>query len=87
MPEWNNFQRVYEFTAPAYTDPMRQEPKFYVWEGPTAAQPVSNIYDEKTDNGYHLAGEAPQVFVPNKFSRAPDFGNHIQDVTHIYKSW
>lgn len=66
---------------------MKKEPKFYVWEGPTAAQPVSNIYDDKTANGYHLAGGDLQIFVPNKLSRNSDFGNHIQDVTHIHKSW
>ncbi len=87
MPEWNNFQRVYEFTAPPYTDAVAKEPKFYVWEGPTAAQPVSGEYQDKIDNGYSLAGGAPQVFVPNKLSRDPDFGNHIKDVTHLHKSW
>ena len=87
MPEWNNFQRVYEFTAPAYTDPVRQEPKFYVWKGPTATQPVSGLYKDKVNNGYSLAGADLQVFVPNKLSRGPDFGNHIQDVTHNHKSW
>lgn len=87
MPEWNNFQCVYEFTAPPYADPVHKEPKFHVWEGPTAAQPVSNIYDDKADNGYCLAGGDPQIFVPNKLSRNLDFGNHIQDVTHLHKSW
>lgn len=87
MPEWNNFQRVYEFTAPPYTDLTAKAPKFYVWEGPTAAQPVSGEYQEKIDNGYSLAGGAPQIFVPNKLSRSSDFGNHIQDVYHLHKSW
>lgn len=30
MPERNNFQRVYECTAPPYADPVNKEPKFYV---------------------------------------------------------
>ena len=87
MPEWNNVQRVYEFTAPPYADPDKKEPKFYVWEGPAAAQPVSGDYKEKIENGYSLAGGTPQAFVPNKLSRSPDFGSHIQDVTHLHKSW
>lgn len=87
MPEWNNFQRVYEFTAPPYTDPVNKEPKFYAWEGPAAAQPVSGTYDDKTDNGYCLSGGETQIFVPNKLSRAEDFGNHIQDATSLHKSW
>lgn len=87
MPEWNNFQRVYEFTAPPYADSNKKEPKFYVWEGPTAAQPVSTIYDEKKVNGHCLAGGSIQQYVPNKFSRDPDFASHIQDVTSIHKSW
>ena len=87
MPEWNNFQRVYEFTAPAYSDPINEEPKFYVWEGPTAAQPISNIYPEKLSAEYSLAGGNIQQYVPNKFSRDPNFANHIQDVTSSHKSW
>ena len=87
MPEWNNFQRVYEFTAPPYTDPDKREPKFHVWEGPAAAQPVSNDYPEKRFNGHSLAGGDTQQFVPNKFSRNPDFANHIQDITPQHKSW
>ena len=62
MPEWNNFQRVYEFTAPPYADEVNKEPKFMVWEGPTAAQPVSNDYPEKEFNGYSLPGGDPQAF-------------------------
>ena len=87
MPEWNSFQKVYEFTAPPYIDPVKQEPKFYVWEGPTAAQPVSILYEEKTDNGYCLPGGAMQIFVPQKLSRNPDFKNYIQDITSTHKSW
>jgi hypothetical protein len=87
MPEWNNFQRVYEFTAPPYADPINKEPKFHAWEGPAATQPVSNIYKEKKDSDCCLTGGANQLFVPNKLSRNPDFGNHIQDVTSQHKSW
>lgn len=87
MPEWNNFQRVYEFTAPPYADPVAKEPKFHVWEGPTAAQPVSGNYPDKINNGYCLPGGEPQVFITNNLSRNPDFKNHIQDVTPIHKSW
>jgi hypothetical protein len=89
MPEWNNFQRVYEFTAPPYADPVAREPKFYAWEGPAAAQAVSGDYKEKLDNGHCLAGGAGQVFVPNKLARdkAYGFGQHITDVTALHKSW
>ena len=87
MPEWNSFQRVYEFTAPPYTDPVNQEPKFYAWEGPTAAQPVSGDYVEKIANGYCLPGGDPQVFVPNKHTRDAKFGDNIQDITSAHKSW
>jgi hypothetical protein len=87
MPEWNNFQRVYEFTAPPYADPVAKEPKFHVWEGPTAAQAVSGDYPDKINNGYCLPGNAPQVFITNNLSRNPDFKNHIRDVTPIHKSW
>ncbi|MBX0289479.1 hypothetical protein K3G63_03470 [Hymenobacter sp. HSC-4F20] len=87
MPEWNNFQRVYEFTAPPYADPVAKEPKFHVWEGPTAAQPVSGIYPDKINNGYCLQGGEPQVFITNNLSRSPDFKNHIRDITPLHKSW
>ena len=36
IPEWNNFQKVYELTVPAH-DPTSTLPKMYAWEGPTAA--------------------------------------------------
>ena len=89
MPEWNNFQRVYEFTAPPYADPIKEEPKFYAWEGPAAAQAVSGDYKEKVDNGYCLAGGTSQMFVPNKLARDKNyyFGKHIVDVTSLHKSW
>lgn len=89
MPEWNNFQRVYEFTAPPYADPINEEPKFYVWEGPAAAQAVSGDYKEKLNNGHCLKGGDGQCFVPNKLARDKGygFGNHITDVTAIHKSW
>ena len=89
MPEWNNFQRVYAFTVPPYTDKGKQEPKFYAWEGPTAAQPVSGDYPDKIQNGYSLSGGAPQLFLPEKIRResAYDFSKHVQDVTSIHKSW
>ena len=87
MPEWNSFQCVYEFTVPPYTDPVNQEPKFYAWEGPTAAQPVSGDYVEKIANGYCLPGGDPQVFIPNKYTRDAKFGDNIKDITSAHKSW
>ena len=90
MPEWNNFQRVYEFTAPAYADTVQARPKFYVWEGPAAAQGVSGIYCDKTDNGYCLPGGSMQIFVPlprTRPQRYQDFLTHIRDVTPTYKKW
>lgn len=89
MPEWNNFQRVYAFTVPSYTDQTKQEPKFYAWEGPTAAQPVSGDYPDKIQNGYSLLGGAPQLFLPEKIRREPayNFSSNVQDVTSIHKSW
>ena len=87
MPEWNNFQRVYEFTAPPYADPVKQEPKFHVWEGLTDAQPVSNLYKEKKDDGYHLPGGESQVFISNHLAWDPAFPNHITDITPIHKVW
>jgi len=87
MPEWNNFQRVYEFTAPPYADPVKQEPKFMVWEGPTAAQPVSNDYPEKKNNGYCLPGGEPQVFVNNHLAWDAAFPTCIADITPTHKSW
>jgi hypothetical protein len=47
MPEWNNFQRVYEFPVPPYNDPVGKEPKFYVWEGPAASQRVTGVTTKK----------------------------------------
>ncbi len=87
MPEWNNFQRVYEFTAPPYNDPANREPKFYVWEGPTAAQPVSNDYIEKKYTGYHLPGGEPQSFINNHLAWDADFPRHIVDITPSHKPW
>ena len=87
MPEWNNFQRVYELTIPSHDPTISDLPKMYAWEGPTAAQPVTNIYKEKTGNRYCLAGGEPQVFLINNLTRHPDFGNHIKDITNICKQW
>ena len=87
MPEWNNFQCVYEFTAPPYADPINEEPKFHVWEGPTAAQPVSNIYPDKKDNGHSLPGGANQVFINNHLAWDANFSNHIVDITPSHKTW
>ena len=87
MPEWNNFQRVYEFTAPPYADPVKKEPKFYVWEGPAAAQPVSGIYPDKETNGYHLPGGGQQSFISNHLAWDKDFPNNITDVTSVHKKW
>ena len=87
MPEWNNFQRVYEFTAPPYADPINKEPKFLVWEGPAAAQPVSLDYREKDDNGYHLPGREQQAFISNHLAWGEDFPNHIVDVSTLHKKW
>lgn len=86
VPEWNNFQRVYEFTVPTPTEPTAGS-GFYAWEGPAACQPVSKIYDDKEDNGYCLPGGDNQLFLPNKFTRSSDFGNHITDVSSQHKSW
>jgi hypothetical protein len=89
MPEWNNFQRVYAFTVPPYSDQGKKEPKYYAWEGPTAAQPVSGDYPDKIQNGYSLLGGAPQLFLPEKIRResAYNFSNNVQDVTLLHKSW
>jgi hypothetical protein len=89
MPEWNNFQRVYAFTVPPYTDPINKEPKFYAWEGPTAAQPVSGDYPDKIQNGYSLPGGASQLFLPEKIrkEKAYNFSSGVQDVTSLHKSW
>lgn len=55
MPEWNNFQQVYKFTVPdPALDPSA--PTYHAWEGPAAAQPVSNYYEGKIDNGHCLTG-------------------------------
>ncbi|GAB3635500.1 hypothetical protein GCM10027422_10900 [Hymenobacter arcticus] len=88
MPEWNNFERVYELTVPT-PDPATAGslPAFHAWEGPTAAQPVSGLYPEKQANGYSLPGGAPQLFLPNNLTRHPDFTTHIQDVSATHKSW
>ena len=72
MPEWNNYQRVYEFTVPEYDAKSEAEeylPKIYGWEGPTASQAVSGIYKEKIDNGYSLPGGQQQIFFPNVVTR------------------
>jgi len=84
MPEWNNYQQVYEFTVP---DPSPGMPDYHAWEGPAANQPVSGYYPEKKDNGYCLAGGDNQLFLPNKFTRSADFGSHITNVTAQHKSW
>jgi hypothetical protein len=86
VPELNNFQRVYEFTVPTPADPTAGS-GFYAWEGPAACQPVSKVYDDKIDNGYCLPGGDNQLFLPNKFTRSSDFGNHITDVSSQHKSW
>ncbi|MGI4733903.1 MAG: type VI secretion system tube protein TssD [Janthinobacterium lividum] len=86
VPEWNNFQRVYEFTVPTPADPTAGS-GFHAWEGPAACQPVSVAYPDKRDNGYCLPGGDNQLFIPNKFTRSSDFGNHITDVTLQHKSW
>ena len=86
VPEWNNFQRVYEFTVPdPATDPTASV--YHAWEGPAAAQPVSKIYPDKLANGYCLPGGGNQLFLPTALSQSPDFGNHITDVTSLHKSW
>jgi hypothetical protein len=84
MPEWNNYQQVYEFTVP---DPGPGVPDYYAWEGPAANQPVSGHYPEKITNGHCLAGGDNQLFLPNKFTRSKEFGTHITDVTAQYNSW
>ena len=86
MPEWNNFQKVYELTVPAH-DPTSTLPKMYAWEGPTAAQPVSGIYPEKKHNGYSLLGGDPQVFLTENITHHDDFADHIKDITSTHKSW
>jgi hypothetical protein len=86
VPEWNNFQRVYEFTVPTPADPTT-DASFYAWEGPAASQPVSKIHPDKLYNDYCLPGGGNQLFLPNKFTRPSDFGNHITDVTSQHKSW
>jgi hypothetical protein len=90
MPEWNNFQRVYEFTVPVPDPTMPPDdvlPIVYIWEGPTAAQRVSGIYDDKFGNDFCLAGGDSQIFVLNIISRNPNFGKHIKDITNNHKSW
>jgi hypothetical protein len=84
MPEWNNYQQVYEFTVP---DPGPDVPDYHAWEGPAASQPVSGYYKEKAANGYCLAGGDNQLFLPNKFTRSKDFGTRITDVTAQHNSW
>lgn len=84
MPEWNNYQQVYEFTVP---DPGPGVPDYHAWEGPAAAQPVSKYYKEKETNGYCLAGGDNQLFLPNKYTRSADFGTHITDVSALHNSW
>ena len=86
VPEWNNFQRVYEFTVPTPADPTAGS-GYHVWEGPAASQPVSKVYDDKLNNGHCLPGGDNQLFFPTKFTRSSDFGNHITDVTAQHKSW
>ncbi|RZK96569.1 MAG: hypothetical protein EOO62_29205 [Hymenobacter sp.] len=86
VPEWNNFQRVYEFTVPGpATDP--DAPTYHAWEGPAANQPVSMSYNEKQYNGYCLPGSDNQLFLPKALSQSPDFGKYITDVTPQHKSW
>ena len=86
MPEWNNFREVYEFTVPdPATDP--DAPTYHAWEGLAAAQPVSNFYEEKADNGHCLAGGENQLFIPSKLAFAPQFGNHIKNVTFEHNTW
>lgn len=85
-PEWNSYQRVYEFTAPAYADSVRAWPKFYVWEGPAARQAVSSL-PEKVENGYCLPGGGLQLYLPDRLTRKPGFSTHIRNVTARYKSW
>ncbi|RZK28936.1 MAG: hypothetical protein EOO63_10145 [Hymenobacter sp.] len=86
MPEWNNYQQVYEFTVP---DPAKDPTAsvYHAWEGPAAAQPVSGYYPEKQDNGYCLAGGDNQLFIPNKLAHDSKFGKHITDVTFEHKVW
>ena len=86
MPEWNNFQKVYKFTVP---DPAKDPTAatYHAWEGPAAAQPVSNFYEEKAANGHCLAGGENQLFIPSKLAFDPQFGNHIQDVTFENNIW
>ena len=86
MPEWNNFQEVYKFTVPdPATDPTA--PTYHAWEGPAAAQPVSNFYKEKAGNGHCLAGGENQLFIPGELAFKPAFGTHIQQVTFEQKTW
>jgi hypothetical protein len=86
MPEWNNFREVYKFTVPdPALDPTA--PTYHAWEGPAAAQPVSNFYKEKNANGYCLPGGENQLFIPSKLAFDPQFGNHIQNVTFENKTW
>lgn len=84
MPEWNNYQQVYEFTVP---DPGPGVPEYHAWEGPAAAQPVSGYYKEKVNNSHCLAGGDNRLFLPSKFTRSTDFDTHITDVTSQHKSW
>ena len=87
MPEWNNFQVIYEFTVPPYEDPINEKPKFYVWEGLAAAQPVSLDYEEKKDISYHLPGGKPQIFINNYLAWDKKFPNNIKDCTKSKKKW
>jgi hypothetical protein len=84
MPEWNNYQQVYEFTVP---DPGPDVPDYHAWEGPAAAQPVSGYYKEKENNGHSLAGGDNQLFLPNKLAWSDDFSKHITEVSSQHKSW
>ncbi|RZK30077.1 MAG: hypothetical protein EOO63_07615 [Hymenobacter sp.] len=86
MPEWNNFQRVYELTVPP-DDPTGKFPKMYAWEGPAATQPVSGLCPEKKDNGYSLLGGEPQAFLTENITHHDDFATHIKDITSTHKSW
>ena len=70
MPEWNNYEKVYEFTVP---EPGPGVPEYHAWEGPAASQPVSNYYQEKQANGYCLAGGDNQLFLPDKLTRPTNF--------------
>ena len=67
-PEWNNFQRIYEYEVPSGNS-------LKVWRGPAAAQKIS----EGIMNP-HLPGGLEQIFIPAKL-RTSAFKNHIKELS------